>query len=67
MSEQIRIRVFADGSGKIITEGVEGSSCLDFAKLLEETMGADRTQIEYTSEYYSGVRDRTVILRQEEG
>ncbi|WP_462410815.1 DUF2997 domain-containing protein [Neobacillus sp. Marseille-QA0830] len=52
MAKQLRIQIFQDGHIQAEVQGVKGKKCTDYISLLEELLGAETIESEYTPEYY---------------
>lgn len=61
----LTVRIYPDGTRKILVNGVEGTDCVEFAKAFEDALGADKSTMEFTQEYYKKRRDRSVLIREE--
>ncbi len=49
---KIKIKLNPNGSLEMITEGIKGSKCMDYAKVLERLADVKINKIEKTKEYY---------------
>jgi hypothetical protein len=52
MTRRIRIQIFLDGRIQAETQGIKGEKCTEYIRVLEEMLGAEAVESEYTSEYY---------------
>ncbi|RXZ84844.1 DUF2997 domain-containing protein [Paenibacillaceae bacterium] len=50
--KQIRVQIFPDGQIKADVIGIKGRACTDYIEILEQMLGAEVVDSEYTSEYY---------------
>jgi hypothetical protein len=60
----IIIEIDADGNALLITDGMEGTECIDFPKALEAALGVQADTVEYQPAFYRKNKERAVILRQ---
>lgn len=49
---KMKIRLFPDGTIQMETEGIKGTKCTDYAKVLARLADAKISNIEKTEEYY---------------
>jgi hypothetical protein len=52
MTRRIQIQIFPDGRIQAETQGIKGKKCIEYIGVLEEILGAEAVDSEYTSEYY---------------
>ncbi|MBN2332198.1 MAG: DUF2997 domain-containing protein [Deltaproteobacteria bacterium] len=50
--EEIQIEIDQHGKVQIEVSGVEGGKCLDLTKTMEQLLGGEISQREFTREYY---------------
>ena len=52
MTKRLKIQIFPNGTIHAETEGIKGTSCTDYIRMLEEMLEAEATESSYTPEYY---------------
>lgn len=50
--EEIKVEIDQQGNVQVEVSGVEGGTCLDLTKHMEQLLGGEITQREFTREYY---------------
>lgn len=63
MDKKVKIRIFPDGKIKAEIEGIQGKSCTNYIKIIEELLNAETYDSKPTSEYY---KEEDVVLEIEE-
>lgn len=52
MQKKLKIRLYPNGEIKVETEGVKGKKCLEYAKIVADSVNAKILEQELTKEYY---------------